>query len=88
MLTIKHLSYWLVFIDNVNPMILAIWKVLSRMCFQMNSKALAILVAVPYFDFLVGKWMAKFTSQMSASFSKDKTPIGVGEAQIIWLSIE
>ena len=34
------------------------------------------------------KWMAELTSSMSAGLSEDKTPLGVGEPQIIWPTVE
>ncbi|MED6192928.1 tyrosyl-DNA phosphodiesterase 1, variant 2 [Stylosanthes scabra] len=34
------------------------------------------------------KWMAELTSSMSAGLSEDKTPLGLGEPQIIWPTVE
>ncbi|KAE9606436.1 putative phosphodiesterase I [Lupinus albus] len=34
------------------------------------------------------KWMAEFASSLSAGSCEDKTPLGMGEAQIIWPTIE
>ncbi|CAL0332101.1 unnamed protein product [Lupinus luteus] len=34
------------------------------------------------------KWMAEFASSLSAGSCEDKTPLGMGEAQIIWPTVE
>lgn len=34
------------------------------------------------------KWMAELASSMSAGLSEDKVPLGMGEAQIIWPTVE
>ncbi|XP_014520570.1 tyrosyl-DNA phosphodiesterase 1 [Vigna radiata var. radiata] len=34
------------------------------------------------------KWMTELASSMSAGLSKDKTPLGMGEPQIIWPTVE
>ncbi|XP_027361212.1 tyrosyl-DNA phosphodiesterase 1 isoform X4 [Abrus precatorius] len=34
------------------------------------------------------KWMAELASSMSAGISEDKTPLGMGEPQIIWPTVE
>lgn len=34
------------------------------------------------------KWIAELTSSLSAGFSEGKTPLGMGEPQIIWPTIE
>ncbi|KAK7308146.1 hypothetical protein VNO77_41743 [Canavalia gladiata] len=34
------------------------------------------------------KWMAELASSMSAGLSEDKTPLGMGEPQVIWPTVE
>jgi tyrosyl-DNA phosphodiesterase 1 len=34
------------------------------------------------------KWMVELASSMSAGLSEDKVPLGMGEPQIIWPTVE
>jgi len=34
------------------------------------------------------KWMTELATSMSAGLSEDKTPLGMGEPQIIWPTVE
>ncbi|KAK6932362.1 Tyrosyl-DNA phosphodiesterase I [Dillenia turbinata] len=63
-------------------------NVLQECTFDKEFQESSLVYQFSSLGSLDDKWMAELASSMSSGFSEDKTPLGLGNPQIIWPTVE